>query len=222
MKTRRAESAWFAVLLLAAAGITVGVVGAERASARPEFLDEFRRQYPNSTLPDDIANIMGAECFVCHQPEEFTNPGNCYRTQVRSFISVGIPIEQALMLADGLDADGDGVPNGVEINTPRNDGTGSIGYHPGLVGPLGTGPCAPDPSFPYTNRLETPPPACEYDYNQDENIDLTDAQQMAQVAAGIITADPSWLSGDLNRDENADLTDAQMLAAYVVSGVCGV
>jgi hypothetical protein len=45
---------------------------------------------------------------------------------------------------------------------------------------------------------------------------------MAQVAAGIITADPSWLSGDLNNDENADLTDAQLLAAYVASGVCGV
>jgi hypothetical protein len=65
-------------------------------------------------------------------------------------------------------------------------------------------------------------PTCEYDYNQDENVDLTDAQLMAQVAAGIITADPSWLSGDLNNDENADLTDAQLLAAYVASGVCGV
>jgi hypothetical protein len=63
---------------------------------------------------------------------------------------------------------------------------------------------------------------CNYDYNQDENVDLTDAQQMAQVAAGIITADPSWLSGDLNGDENADLTDAQQLAQFVASGVCPV
>jgi subtilisin-like proprotein convertase family protein len=63
---------------------------------------------------------------------------------------------------------------------------------------------------------------CEYDYNQDENVDLTDAQLMAQVAAGLITADPSWLSGDLNNDENADLTDAQILAQYVASGVCPV
>jgi hypothetical protein len=63
-------------------------------------------------------------------------------------------------------------------------------------------------------------PTCDYDYNQDENVDLTDAQLMAQVAAGVITADPSWLSGDLNGDENADLTDAQQLAAFVASGVC--
>jgi hypothetical protein len=63
---------------------------------------------------------------------------------------------------------------------------------------------------------------CNYDYNQDENVDLTDAQLMAQVAAGVITADPSWLSGDLNGDENADLTDAQQLAAFVASGICPI
>jgi hypothetical protein len=63
---------------------------------------------------------------------------------------------------------------------------------------------------------------CDYDYNQDENVDLTDAQLMAQVAAGVINADPSWLSGDLNGDENADLTDAQQLAQFVASGVCPI
>jgi hypothetical protein len=68
----------------------------------------------------------------------------------------------------------------------------------------------------------TPPATCDYDFNQDENVDLTDAQLMAQVAAGLIGAEPGWLGGDLNGDENADLTDAQILAAYVASGVCGV
>jgi hypothetical protein len=70
-----------------------------------------------------------------------------------------------------------------------------------------------------TNLAALTPPL-EYDYNQDENVDLTDAQQMAQVAAGLISPDPSWLSGDVNNDENADLTDAQQLAAYIASGVC--
>jgi hypothetical protein len=70
-------------------------------------------------------------------------------------------------------------------------------------------------------RLEAPL-SCNYDYNQDENVDLVDAQQMAQVAAGVITADPSWLSGDLNGDENADLADAQILAAFVANGICGL
>jgi hypothetical protein len=64
--------------------------------------------------------------------------------------------------------------------------------------------------------------ACEYDFNQDENVDLLDAQQMAQVFVGILTPESNWLDGDLNNDENADLTDAQLLAAYVVSGNCGV
>ncbi len=63
---------------------------------------------------------------------------------------------------------------------------------------------------------------CDYDFNQDENVDLLDAQQMAQVFVGLITSQPGWLEGDLNGDENADLTDAQILAAYVVTGTCGV
>jgi hypothetical protein len=66
----------------------------------------------------------------------------------------------------------------------------------------------------------TPIVACNYDYNQDENVDLTDAQLMAQVAAGVITPDPSWLSGDLNGDENADISDAQILARFVATGTC--
>jgi hypothetical protein len=61
-----------------------------------------------------------------------------------------------------------------------------------------------------------------YDFNSDENVDLLDAQQMAQVFVGLITPQPDWLSGDLNADENADLSDAQALAVFVVSGTCGV
>jgi len=51
-------------------------------------------------------------------------------------------------------------------------------------------------------------------------VDLLDAQQMAQVFVGLITAEPNWLDGDLNGDENADLADAQALAQYVVMGTC--
>jgi len=65
-------------------------------------------------------------------------------------------------------------------------------------------------------------PSCDYDYNQDENVDLIDAQQMAQVFVGLLTPEANWLDGDLNGDENANLTDAQILAAYVVTGVCEV
>jgi hypothetical protein len=65
-------------------------------------------------------------------------------------------------------------------------------------------------------------PSCDYDFNQDENVDLLDAQQMAQVFVGLLTPESNWLDGDLNGDENADLTDAQLLAAFVVSGTCGV
>ncbi len=72
----------------------------------------------------------------------------------------------------------------------------------------------------WTAAATPPTGTCDYDFNQDENVDLLDAQQMAQVFVGLIPAQPGWLDGDLNLDENADLTDAQILAAYVVSGIC--
>ncbi len=62
--------------------------------------------------------------------------------------------------------------------------------------------------------------SCNYDFNQDENVDLLDAQQMAQVFVGSLSPEANWLTGDLNRDENADLTDAQLLAQFVVTGSC--
>jgi hypothetical protein len=73
-----------------------------------------------------------------------------------------------------------------------------------------------------TVEVTPPPNPCNYDFNQDENVDLLDAQQMAQVFVGLLTPEANWLGGDLNGDENADLTDAQLLAAFVVTGTCGV
>jgi len=61
---------------------------------------------------------------------------------------------------------------------------------------------------------------CSYDFNGDENVDLLDAQQMAQVFVGVLAREAGWFGGDLSGDENADLADAQALAQYVVSGVC--
>lgn len=61
---------------------------------------------------------------------------------------------------------------------------------------------------------------CSYDFNQDENTDLVDAQNMAQVVVGLLVANPAWLDGDFNGDENFDLTDAQQVAQAVVTGSC--
>jgi hypothetical protein len=61
---------------------------------------------------------------------------------------------------------------------------------------------------------------CSYDFNQDENTDLVDAQNMAQVVVGLLVANPAWLDGDFNGDENFDLTDAQQVAQAVVTGTC--
>ncbi len=61
---------------------------------------------------------------------------------------------------------------------------------------------------------------CDLDFNRDENQDLLDAQQLAQVVVGLLTPEPTWLEGDINRDENVDLTDARILAQFVVNGTC--
>ncbi len=64
-------------------------------------------------------------------------------------------------------------------------------------------------------------PACAcYDFNADEGVDLSDAQQMAQVFVGLIQPQPDWLDGDLDGNENADLNDAALLARWVVLGTC--
>ena len=63
-------------------------------------------------------------------------------------------------------------------------------------------------------------PGCDYDYNQDENVDLLDAQNIAQVFVGMLTPGANWLTGDFNNDENVDLLDAQQLAVYVTTGQC--
>jgi len=57
---------------------------------------------------------------------------------------------------------------------------------------------------------------CDLDFNRDENHDLLDAQQLAQVVVGLISREQSWLEGDINRDENVDLADAQLLASVVI------
>jgi hypothetical protein len=79
--------------------------------------------------------------------------------------------------------------------------------------------CGSDESL--AARLEITP-ACDYDFNQDENVDLTDAQSLAQVVVGILLPEPGWLDGDVNGDENVALDDAQLIAQFVVSGVCAV
>jgi hypothetical protein len=86
-----------------------------------------------------------------------------------------------------------------------------------------TAGCASATSEPAVVTAATcPADPCDYDYNQDQNVDLLDAQQMAQVFVGLLTPGANWLSGDLNGDENPDLTDAQLLATFVVTGNCGL
>ncbi len=60
--------------------------------------------------------------------------------------------------------------------------------------------------------------ACDGDFNQDENVDLLDAQQLAQVVVGLLAPEPFWLDGDFNGDGNTDLLDAQQIAQFVVMG----
>ncbi|MBL9032151.1 MAG: hypothetical protein JNM80_10665 [Phycisphaerae bacterium] len=139
--------------LLAAAAIPV--------QGFPHYLTAWKAKYPTSTIPQRMMTLTGSECNTCHHPPARFLPGSCYRMQLRNLLKIEmLPIEQALDVLDGLDSDGDGVPNGVEILTPRADSPGEIGYHPGLIGPSGTDPCGDDPLEVVTGMLETPAALC--------------------------------------------------------------
>ncbi len=127
------------------------------AAAFPTYLDAWRTKYPSSTLDDRMQTLTGADCNVCHHPPSRSDMGNCYREDIIALLGQALTIEQALDQLDGEDSDGDGVANGVEINTPRSDQPGQVGYSPGLVGAMGTDPCAVDPDEVVTGELETPP-----------------------------------------------------------------
>lgn len=146
----------------AAAGVIVGWVAlgpaASPAAANPTVRNAFTARYPNSTLLAQAQAATGSTCYACHQPPSTSTTGNCYRMAVRERIRAGLSAANAIIAVEGLDSDGDGVPNGVEITTPRADFPGQVGYNPGLIGATGTDPCATASSTPVTNRPETPPP----------------------------------------------------------------
>lgn len=62
-------------------------------------------------------------------------------------------------------------------------------------------------------QLVCPP---DIDINRDENEDLLDAQNLAQVVVGLIQPGPDWLEGDIDGNENVDLQDAQWIAIIVL------
>jgi hypothetical protein len=147
----------------AALAALLAAVTPRDADAWPFYLDAWQAKYPTSTLPARMGATLGLECFVCHAPPNYLADGTCYRNSLRELVLNGLTIEQALDAADGMDSDGDGVAIGVEILTARADLAGHIGYHPGLIGPRGTGPCNADPSATVTGKPETPPryPNCD-------------------------------------------------------------
>jgi len=98
----------------------------------------------------------GSSCNTCHDPSGFASPGNCYREAIFSLLSGGRTITEAINDLDGVDSDGDGVPNGEEATAVRDDLPGEVGYNMGLIGALGTDPCGSNPSAIITGAAETP------------------------------------------------------------------
>jgi len=146
---RKNRSMWAAVL---------AVIGAQAAWGFPPYLTEWQSQYPSSTLPARMLATTGSDCHVCHHPPTRDLPGNCYRTDIIALLGGGATIADAISQLDGVDSDGDGVPNGVEATTARQDQPGEVGYSMGLVGPTGTDPCSLEPGVAITGELETAPP----------------------------------------------------------------
>jgi len=138
------------------AAVTVWALACPSVHAFSVYLDAWKARYPDSTLPERMNLLTGTECHVCHHPPTRNLPGNCYRMDLFALLDGGASIQDALDQLDGQDSDGDGVANGVEINLPRSDDPGQVGYSPGLIGETGTDPCADDPDEVVTSARETP------------------------------------------------------------------
>lgn len=154
--------------------LVLTLLAASGAAAMPPYLVAWEAKYPTSTIPSRMATLTGSACNTCHHPPQRYYAGSCYREAIRQLLDSGMEIGQALDAVDGLDSDGDGIPNGVEILTPRADLPGEVGYHPGLIGPTGTDPCYDDPDEIVTGISETPPTACPADLDGDGVVDFPD------------------------------------------------
>lgn len=144
------------IVATAAMALSLAVMN-RTVNAFPTYLMAWQTKYPSSTLDDRMQALTGSDCNVCHHPPSRSDLGNCYRNDIITLLGQGLTIEQALDQLDGEDSDGDGVANGAEINAPRADQPGEVGYSPGLVGATGTDPCGADPDEVVTGELETPP-----------------------------------------------------------------
>ena len=129
----------------------------QSATAIPDYLTAWQNKYPTSTLPARMQAVADTQFHVCHHPPTRDVLGNCYRMDLKALLQGGATIEEAIDQLDGEDSDGDGVPNGVEATTPREDQPGEVGYNMGLVGPTGTDPCSLNPTEAVSGELETPP-----------------------------------------------------------------
>lgn len=159
------------------------------ALAESSFLTAWTARYPSSTLPQRMLTLTGSRCNVCHEPPNRGTQGTCYKNRIRDLMNQGSSIQQAINTADAEDSDGDGVANGVEITTQRADNAAQIGYHPGLIGDLGTSPCGPDTNVAVTHQSETPT-LCAVDFDGDGFVTGVDFDlYVAAFESGDIAAD---------------------------------
>src|SRR4029079_8899148 len=112
----------------------------------PNYVTAFKNKYPTTTLDTRLS------CMICHTQEDYSLEVNCYRKALN--LLGNMPIDQRINALDGMDSDGDGIPNGVEATTPRPGG--GVGFGPGLVGSNGRDPCGANPNKAVTCVCESP------------------------------------------------------------------
>jgi len=152
---KNAMKCWGPGLAAATIALSAGVVAAE-----PDYMDAWSVRYGTSTLAVRMQSRTGSSCNVCHNPPSRSSQGNCYKNDIRAKLLQGMTINQALAAVELMDSDGDGVNNVTEITMVRADLPGQVGFNPGLIGPLGTSPCASNTGTAVTSQPETPPASC--------------------------------------------------------------
>ena len=136
--------------------VAAALIWCQQAWSIPNYLTAWEAKYPTSTLPARMQATTGSSCHVCHHPPTRDIAGNCYREDLITLLNGGATITEALDQLDAADSDNDGVSNGVEATTARDDQPGEVGYNMGLVGATGTDPCSLEPGVAISGELETP------------------------------------------------------------------
>ena len=108
----------FAVIVTIAIG-TTGIV-----LAFPSVYHTWDALYPDSASDDNVVDVNGSPCQLCHVNLLGGEPWNAYGWSIRELVEAGATFEEAIVAVENLNSDEDptGSTNLLEINSDTQPG----------------------------------------------------------------------------------------------------